>query len=154
MFLNMFNPTYSENEKLNMCNEVIMSDSYKNGIELVEKAKLYIGCPYRWGSNGPKSFDCSGFVQWLFKSFDIHLNRTSREQYLQGEHVQKHELRPGDLVFFSRNNTPQGIYHVGIIIESSPDGQFSFIHSARGGVKISDSRKYDKKYLGSKRIFT
>ena len=124
-----------------------------SGQKIVDNAMKYIGCPYKWGSIGTKSFDCSGFVKWLYADMGINLNRTSREQYKHGVHVHRNNLHPGDLVFFARNKSPKSIYHVGIIVDSDSQGSYSFIHSTRGGVKISDSQRYDKRYLGAKRIF-
>ena len=124
-----------------------------SGQKIVDNAMKYIGYPYKWGSVGPKSFDCSGFVKWLYADMGINLNRTSREQYKHGVHVHRNNLQPGDLVFFARNKSPKSIYHVGIIVDSDSKGNYSFIHSTRGGVKISDSQRYDKRYLGAKRIF-
>lgn len=51
-----------------------------SGQKIVDNAIKYIGYPYKWGSVGPKSFDCSGFVKWLYADMGINLNRTSREQ--------------------------------------------------------------------------
>lgn len=129
------------------------SETCDSGVRLIDRAKKYLGYPYKWGSVGPKSFDCSGFVYWLFKQDGIHLNRTSRQQYFNGRHVKRTELQPGDLVFFARGKSPSSIYHVGIIVDSDPKGNYTFIHSTRGGVKISKSDRYNNKHFGATRIF-
>jgi cell wall-associated NlpC family hydrolase len=69
------------------------------------------GRPYRYGAAGPRAFDCSGYVQYVFKKQHWKLNRTSAAQYRQTKHVSKKSARVGDLVFFYGSH---GVYHVGI----------------------------------------
>lgn len=47
------------------------------GSEIVTYARQFIGYPYVWGTQGPSSFDCSGFVQYVFKHFGISLPASS-----------------------------------------------------------------------------
>ncbi|MBR4242021.1 MAG: C40 family peptidase, partial [Eubacterium sp.] len=47
------------------------------GGEIVSYARQFIGYPYVWGTQGPNSFDCSGFVQYVFKHFGISLPASS-----------------------------------------------------------------------------
>lgn len=129
------------------------TDSYIKGKMLVDRALTYVGTPYKWGSTGPKSFDCSGFVQYLYKQDSIKLNRTSRHQYYNGVHVDRDSLQPGDVIFFARNSSPKSIYHVGIIVDSDSI-ESTFIHSSRGGVKVSKlAGYYEKRYYTARRIF-
>lgn len=125
------------------------------GEQIIDKAKNYIGRPYRHGSMGPRSFDCSGFTSYVYKSMNIRLNRTSQDQYRQGIAVDKDEVVPGDLVFFSSPRSGRGIGHVGIVCSVEDDGSFKFIHAAcHSGVTISsiNERYYATKYRGAKRI--
>lgn len=39
--------------------------------KVVDKAKTKIGAAYRYGASGPKAFDCSGFVYWVYKDSKI-----------------------------------------------------------------------------------
>ena len=48
--------------------------------EMIEYAAKFLGTPYVWGSTGPKSFDCSGFTSYVYRTFGIHINRTSGQQ--------------------------------------------------------------------------
>lgn len=99
---------------------------------IVATAKQYIGVPYVWGGESPSGFDCSGFIQYVFKKNGISLNRTVVTQYKHGYAVSKSNLQPGDLVFF-QNTYTSGLSHIGIYI-----GNNQFIHaSGSQGVTIS-----------------
>lgn len=99
---------------------------------IIATAQKYIGVPYVWGGESPSGFDCSGFVQYVFKQNGISLNRTVVTQYKHGYTVSKSSLQPGDLVFF-QNTSGSGLSHIGIYI-----GNNQFIHaSSSQGVTIS-----------------
>ena len=52
-----------------------------------------------------KGFDCSGFVQYVYKNcLGINIRRTTKEQINDGFEVKKEDLLPGDLVFTSINH--------------------------------------------------
>ena len=97
---------------------------------LLSYAKGKIGCSYSFGSTGPDSFDCSGFVQWCHKQIGVTVPRTSGDQYSKGTAATGAK---GDLVFFSKNGK---INHVGIC-----DGEGNMVNAQSSGVKkvrISD----------------
>ena len=54
-----------------------------------------------FGGTTTKGFDCSGYVQYVFKDCKAKLPRLADEQALQGIFVTQKQLRPGDLVFFT-----------------------------------------------------
>lgn len=117
--------------------------------EIITNAKKHIGVPYLWGGTTPAGFDCSGFVQYVFRQSGISLPRTTTEQYKVGTYVSKSNLQPGDLVFL-QNTYREGISHVGIYIGS---GQMIHASSSKG-VVISDlsSSYYTKHYYGARRV--
>lgn len=109
--------------------------------DIVEFAKMYLGKPYRYGSYNPeKGFDCSGFVYFVFKNFNINLPRSSIEYKFFGTSLESVDFKPGDvLVFYGHINNTQ-IGHVGIICEAN-GMKSKFIHSSSGrahGVTISE----------------
>jgi cell wall-associated NlpC family hydrolase len=109
--------------------------------EVIAFAKSYLGTTYQYASTDPgKGFDCSGFVYFVFKHFNIAMPRSSREYVFLGPDLKPEDFKVGDiLVFYGFNDNTQ-IGHVGIICEA--DGMNSkFIHASSGaahGVIISD----------------
>ncbi len=127
----------------------IAGNSTSKADAIISTAKKYIGVPYLWAGTTPSGFDCSGYVQYVFKAHGISLNRTAATQYKHGTYVSKSNLMPGDLVFF-QNTYKAGISHVGIYI-----GDGKFIHSSSSkGVTISNlsSSYYVSHYYGARRI--
>ena len=119
-------------------------------LRLVEAGFKMLGIRYRYGGTSEKTgLDCSALVRNLFSKFNLNLPRSSREQFQQGEKIDRKDLEAGDLVFFSSGGkTPT---HVGIYI-----GDNKFLHAARKAKKVivSDLGKlwYEKRYLGARRI--
>jgi cell wall-associated NlpC family hydrolase len=75
------------------------------------------GLPYVWGGAGPKSFDCSGLVQWSFAQAGIVMPRVAADQALSGPGVPVSQLAPGDLLFYRTDPTaPDYIAHVAIYL--------------------------------------
>ena len=120
--------------------------------KLLEDAKYFKGGKYVWGGTTPEGFDCSGYVQYLYKKHNINLPRTAWEQSKKGQIVEKHELQKGDLLFFltdKKRGIP--ITHVGIYI-----GNGNFIHAAskEKGIIISPIThgSYAKTFVSAKRV--
>lgn len=102
--------------------DVDFSPQFKTLEEVLAFAKKFLGLPYTWGGTSSYGFDCSGFVQMLFREMGLQLPRNSRYQAacnLFNPVAQEH-LQPGDLVFFGNTR----ITHVGLYL-----GNDEFIHS-------------------------
>ena len=133
-------------------------DSGKLISDMKEFAAQFLGTRYRLGASGPTHFDCSGFVGYVFRNFGFNLSRDSRSQYMQGERVDKNELKPGDLLFFSSRSSGKGrVGHVAMVTDVNEDGSCRFIHasSSKHGVvyqNFPDNGYYSKHYIGAKRI--
>ena len=119
-------------------------------------AKSLIGAPYVYGAEGPKSFDCSGLIQYIFKQLGYKLSRTASLQYKNdGEFISFKDLEPGDLIFiynpkYDKSGGTKPVTHVGIYV-----GNDQFIHASTSGdcVKYSDLYGSHYKYMvGFKRI--
>ena len=65
-----------------------------------------------------------------FKSADISLPRTAKEQSKSGKGVSKGELKEGDLVFFSAKPGRRKITHAGVVTEVRSKDYVRFIHSS------------------------
>ncbi|WP_428229896.1 C40 family peptidase [Flavobacterium sp.] len=117
---------------------------------IISYSKQYLGTPYSYAGNTPKGFDCSGFVNYIFKHFDVIVPRSSNGYKNLGTAKKAEDFKVGDvLVFYGyRNKTIVG--HVGIICEAN--GMHSkFIHASSGkagSVTISDldSDHYSKRF--------
>lgn len=118
------------------------------GKEIVSRAAKYKGVPYVFGGTTTKGFDCSGYVQYVFKDCKAKLPRLADEQALQGIFVTQKQLRPGDLVFFT--TYAAGASHVGIY---AGDGQFWSASSSKGVILSSLKDDYWKqRYYGARRV--
>jgi len=120
---------------------------------LLKNAKTYLGGKYVWGGTVPEGFDCSGYVQYLYKKEGVLLPRTANEQSKVGQDVTRQALQKGDLLFFltdKKRGIP--ITHVGMYI-----GNGKFIHAAsrKKGIIISPfnpKSKYGKLFVKASRI--
>ena len=87
---------------------------------LITEAEKYLGFPYVWGGSSPStSFDCSGFVCYVFSNSGVHnLPRTTAQViYNQCAHIAPSEAKPGDIIFFTGTyDSPGPVSHVGIYV--------------------------------------
>jgi cell wall-associated NlpC family hydrolase len=106
----------------------------------VDTGDQYVGVPYVWGGSTPRGFDCSGFVQYVYRENGVELPRTSRQMAHAGLKlpVDVNSLREGDLMLFSGRNGE--IDHVALYA-----GGNTILHSSSSGHGV----KYDD--LGTKR---
>jgi cell wall-associated NlpC family hydrolase len=122
---------------------------------IVTYSKNYLGLPYRRGSKGPRSFDCSGFTSFVFSNFGYKLSFGCVEQVNQGSKIDKEKLETGDLIFFKgRNVKSSRVGHVGIVV-SNNDGNITFIHACNRGViieNLDESEYYKPRYVTGRRI--
>ncbi|MFP4498487.1 MAG: NlpC/P60 family protein [Vulcanimicrobiota bacterium] len=127
----------------------LSSRGLARGNSIVKTAFKYKGVPYIFGGSTPSGFDCSGFIQYVYRENGIKTPRMAHHQYYAGTPVSKKNLRPGDLVFFETYTA--GISHVGIYI-----GNNQFIHaSSRGAVRVNSlgQQYYTNRYRGAARYY-
>jgi hypothetical protein len=86
--------------------------------EMVALSKRFIGLPYLWGGMSPWGFDCSGFVQLVYRMSGIPILRDADVQFKGSGLVEVPPGREaaGDLVFFGP--AEDKITHVGMMIDS------------------------------------
>ncbi|MBN8047410.1 C40 family peptidase [Paraclostridium bifermentans] len=124
--------------------------SQANANQIINFAKQQLGKPYVFGATGPGSFDCSGFVYYVFGNNGYNIPRTSVAGYWGASYITKiSNPKPGDLIFF-KNTYKNGPSHIGIVINDSQFIQASSSH----GVCITDiNNSYWKQhFLGYGRI--
>ncbi|MFR9070110.1 MAG: NlpC/P60 family protein, partial [Paraclostridium sp.] len=131
-------------------NEGESTNSSSQADRVINLAKQQLGKSYVWGAEGPNTFDCSGFTQYVFKNAaSINLPRVSREQSKFGQYVNKNNLQKGDLIFFDTDKDGS-VNHVGIYI-----GNNEFIHASSGGKKVIISQLngyYSSVYTNARRV--
>lgn len=118
---------------------------------LIEDAKFFKGGKYVWGGTSPKGFDCSGYVQYLFKKHNVKLPRTAWSQSKLGHKIKLSDLKTGDLLFFNTDKKRKiPVSHVGIYM-----GNGKFIHAAsrKKGIIISPVKGYYRSvFVVAKRV--
>jgi cell wall-associated NlpC family hydrolase len=88
----------------------------------VEFALGQRGRPYRWGAEGPASFDCSGLAWAAYQAAGLAWVRmTAADQWrwlkARGRLVRRSRLAAGDLVFYAHDHgNPATIHHVGLYV--------------------------------------
>lgn len=125
---------------VSVVNNIKESDTQITGDMLVTYASKFFGTPYVWGGTTPLGFDCSGFVQYVYKNFGINLPRVTMDQVNVGTAVSINNLQKGDLIYFRTNTAqPSQVSHVGLYI-----GNNQFIQAPKAGdiVRTSELTGY------------
>ncbi|MBM4131431.1 NlpC/P60 family protein [bacterium] len=119
------------------------------GDQAAALAQTQVGKPYGWGGIGPERFDCSGLALYVYRQLGVALPRVSSDQASVGVKIDRQELKPGDLVFFSLRSA---IDHVGIFL-----GDNRFVHAPRRRepvrVDTLDDAWWNRAYRGARRVF-
>ncbi len=104
---------------------------YRNtGSYVVAVARAHVGAKYRYGADGPRSFDCSGYAKYVFARTDIATLPHNAESQRHAKHMRKvsrKSARPGDLVFYLSGGHA---YHVAIY--AGRGKQYSATDPSRG----------------------
>ena len=118
---------------------------------ILKTGEQYYGTPYRFGANyGSGYFDCSSFVQHVYKKNGIDLPRTSRQQSTKGTYVKKENLKKGDLLFFWTQATGKG--KVGHVAIYAGNGKILHTYGSPGVTYSNFSGYWEKTYMGAKRV--
>ncbi|WP_434643502.1 NlpC/P60 family protein [Thermoanaerobacterium thermosaccharolyticum] len=120
-----------------------------SNLSIVSIAGRYLGTPYVYGGTTPAGFDCSGFVQYVFRQAGKSIGRTTYDQYAGGRPVSLSDLQPGDILFFSTSG--KGPTHEGIYI-----GDNRLIHMSDSSKKAAYddfSGWFRTYYIGARRYY-
>ncbi|MEH6932805.1 C40 family peptidase, partial [Bacillus sp. JJ783] len=110
---------------------------------VIELALKQLGKPYVFGAEGPNSFDCSGFIYYVYKNNGYSISRNSVAGYWPMV-IKINDPQPGDLVFLQNTYTP-GPSHMGIYL-----GNGEFIHAGSeqtGVVRGNVFNSYNQKHF-------
>jgi len=120
--------------------------------DLAFRALGLVGTPYRSAGADPRAgFDCSGFVQFVYReTLGLPLPRSTRMQFeMPSRPVRRDALATGDLVFFDTGG--RGVSHVGLYV-----GEGRFVHAPNHGGRVRldhlDDRYWTKRYRGARRV--
>lgn len=123
--------------------------------ELLDKMKIcelsikFLNLPYTWGGRSSFGYDCSGFVQMLYRQMDVFIPRDTKDQirWEKFKNIPIEELSAGDLIFFGL--AEDKIRHVGLYL-----GNQKFIHAtvAENAPYIHISDLTDNEWNGNGRF--
>ncbi len=102
-------------------------------VEVLRIALKELGKKYKWGGNGPDSWDCSGLVKHSFAKVGVELPRVTYDQVKEGKKIKKEDVRPGDLLFFYNNG------HVAIYLSNG-----LMLNAHLGSVMVERLEKYNR----------
>ena len=128
------------------------------GEKIVNYASSLAGVPYKGAGRDTTGFDCSGFIYYVFKRYDVEVPHSSRHLAELGTEVDTSIAQPGDLVFF-RGTSPDNpeVGHVGIVV-SKPGEPLKFVHASSATssayVKYDSLARpnYKRRFLKVKRV--
>ena len=125
-----------DNNKYYINKNDLFAYKIKHSLEDIATYSLeLLGTPYFWGGKSGFGYDCSGFVQTLYRLHKIVLPRDTKDQIKLNNLVQVFSnFTKGDLIYFHDKNK---VNHVGMFIY-----EHKFIHSS-GFVKINSINKKD-----------
>jgi cell wall-associated NlpC family hydrolase len=104
---------------------------YRNtGSYIVAVARAHVGATYRYGADGPRSFDCSGYAKYVYARTDLANLPHNSESQRHAKHmhrIARTSAQPGDLVFYLSGGNA---YHVSIY--AGRGKQYSATNPSRG----------------------
>lgn len=106
--------------------------------KVIKWASKQKGDPYKYGANGPGSFDCSGLVQYVYKKSGKKVGRTSGAQ-LKGKHISKSKKKKGDILIFISNGRA---YHSAIYA-----GDGKMWEAQRSGTRVGKHKIWSSGYV-------
>lgn len=117
---------------------------------IVMTAFAHVGKPYRYGGDGPDTFDCSGLVRYAYAKGGVRVPRTTADLYAGGEVIDRTDAKPGDLLFYRIDPDKRGPSHVVFYLG---DSQGIHAPNARSSIRAVnlDIPYFRERYLGARR---
>ena len=122
---------------------------------IVEYGMNLLGTPYVTAGNGKEGFDCSGYIYFVFRHFDIEVPRSTAGYENFGTEIPIEKVRKGDLLLFL-SPTRDAIGHIGIV--SNANGNESdFIHATSGSemkvvITSLSNESYTRRFVRAVRV--
>jgi gamma-D-glutamyl-L-lysine dipeptidyl-peptidase len=123
---------------------------------ILNTASLFKGVPYLWGGRSMfmadltaavTGVDCSGLTNLVYRANNIDLPRDAHDQWLATTRITLASLKPGDLVFVSKENQPDSINHVMLYT-----GNERFVEAFETGTRTRENSFQEKFGLDLARI--
>jgi len=108
-------------------------------------AMQQIGDRYQYGAAGPRSFDCSGLMQYSYRLAGIKIPRTSSAQASRAHRIPKRNLRRGDLMFFTNGG---GVYHAAMFLTRDRRGVV-MVHSPGSGQRVERAHPWTSRWFAA-----
>lgn len=102
--------------------QIMFSKRHLTMSDMVKFSQNFLGTKYLYGGTTSFGYDCSGFIQMLYRQMGITLPRNSNQQAVDSRFIEVKEAAAGDLIFF--RNAKGKVVHVGMMIN-----QEEFIHA-------------------------
>jgi len=125
--------------------------------KIIDFARSLTGTRYKYASSSPNTgFDCSGFINYVFRQFNISVPRNSAAFDGADQPVELDNVRRGDLILFTGANPGiRKIGHIGMVV-SEPGEPLRIIHSTSGkayGVsETAMNDTYRRRYMKAVRV--
>nr|WP_166156724.1 C40 family peptidase [Neochlamydia sp. AcF84]NGY95385.1 Gamma-D-glutamyl-L-lysine endopeptidase [Neochlamydia sp. AcF84] len=137
---------FDEREAFIQRGDIILNQAVISRDQIVPFSLQFLGLPYTWGGRSSFGYDCSGFVQMLYRQMGVYLPRDAKDQVKwEGlAPIEINDMLPSDLIFFGLSEDK--IRHVGMYIGS---GQFIHATVAENAPYIHISSLSDPEWNGS-----
>ena len=111
------------------------------GEAIITEAFKHKGKPYVWGAAGPNTFDCSGFVYYVYKVVGVYNGpRATTKSFINmGTEIPLEQAQPGDMVIFTKQGA-SAPHHMGIYL-----GNNKMIHAPRSNDVVKEASIYYSK---------
>ena len=114
-------------------------------LRAADVALRQLGDRYRYGADGPGSFDCSGLLKYSYQKAGLKLPRTSSAQAKRAHRIKKKNLRRGDLMFFHDGG---GVYHAAMFLKWKK-GKALMVHSPGSGERVRRDKPWTKSWFAA-----